>query len=177
MSIAQVFIDRKVASAAFTKTGMVRTPFTLLNQTPLDMIQVYAAKYLSRDKLNAISNALSFRTFGDLDVDTSSLYIFSSSTFDEFVKMSIMEDVDTDSERVYTSKLELLYTDNEEFHLTDLPKVTTPLLDAEVLKAYQHIFKQKDTYLLRCDTELYKPGQYCFTIHEFLLYLADCNKI
>lgn len=173
MNVTQIFADKKVALTAFGKVGMVRIPFTDLNPEPSDMLSIYAEPLLDPNEYDQIVDALSERDYEYLIPKASSMYIFNRNAYDTFLKLVVAEDVKAPTGCVRTEKLDVIYTSNESFAVTTLPRVLDGCLSDSILKAYGSVFDPGYSYLIHCDTSMQKKDCQRVLISEFLLYLAE----
>lgn len=180
MNVLNIFGDQQIAHDVFRETGMVRVQFSELNNSPRDMLNVYARQYLGLAETHNVLAALTNVDTDYLEPDAKSLYLFSKRTYKTFLQMSIRECSKSDSEDAVTSCWEELYTTNNKVAAaSSLPVLSLEdinLFNAIDTSVYANELPADVTHMLHVDTCIKRKGCIPVTISEFLLYLPDDFK-
>lgn len=173
MSVLQVFTDVKLVNQALNEAGVVRIPFTSLNNSLLDLISVYTNSVLSFTEHAFIRQALLNEPVVT-DIDSCSLYVFKHNNYKLFLQMAANEDVVTDTGASNTINSAILYSTGSYGSLLHCPVYTegdTALFSSIENSQYAKVLPSNEIHLLKIESELRWASGPKSNIVEYLLYV------
>lgn len=173
MSILQIFTDVQLVNRSLTEAGVVRIPFTPLNNSLIDIISVYTSSVLSFAEHAYIRQAL-VNEPSVLNVESSSLYIFRRQNYKLFLQMSANEDVVTHAGTSKTVANNVLFSSGSSGSLSHCPIYTEN--DAALFSSIEHspyagVLPSSELHLLKVESKIHLADDQESNIVEYLLYV------
>lgn len=162
-----------VARLTFKDVQTMKIPFTPLNSTLRDMINIYAAPHISPQLKKELLQQLEDISSNREDINNTFFYVFGASSYPLFLQMVAKEDTFACGGRIYTSLVDILYSDaNPE--LLDICPVFTKgqkaFWDIEDTQ-YQKVFSSKSLHLVKVVTKKVSLGRHPKNTVDYCMFI------
>lgn len=155
-------------------TGLVRIPFSSLNNTIKDMISVYAADLMSVDDYDAICDAEG--VLKRMDTKTSYFYIFKRSQYLAFLKLIARENTMHNGSMTCTAESDIIYSTQQGKGYADCPVfslVDTDKFEHIECTAYHRNFDKDNIHLCKLVTRRQAIGCCPIKLTEVCLFIPE----
>lgn len=114
----------EVARQVFKDVQTMRIPFTAVNSTLRDMVNIYATPHISPQTRKEILQHLAAIRLPHEDLNSTFFYVFGISSYALFLQMIAKEDSFSNGTRIYTPSVEVVYSDLAGANVDECPIFT-----------------------------------------------------
>lgn len=166
-----------ISDMMLAQQGVTRVPFSSLNSTIRDMINVYAANVLPEHQRREI--LLKLYHCSPEKVSSTFMFIYGAENYRTFLQMISKEYIVELGTYVKTDCCKVMYTSQDKVNIDRCPVLTGKdkrLFETLEISAYGEELSAEHTHLLRVDTTSATIGGMINNITEYNLYIPSTLK-